>query len=106
MWTNPGPSDPTTKAALQVLTAPPYQVASQVGRIAAPSGITLTRWPVARGDLGTTDRAKKASWHGAVDPARCRTYDDQPRPADRGRKNARRVSALLLLVLQPSCIRF
>ena len=41
---NPGPSDPPTKAALEVLTALRPEVAGQVGRIAAPSvaSITLT----------------------------------------------------------------
>ena len=34
---NPGPTDPATKAALQVLTALRPEVAGQVGRIAAPS---------------------------------------------------------------------
>ena len=41
---NPGPTDPPTKAALQVLLALRPEVAGQVGRIAAPSvaSITLT----------------------------------------------------------------
>ena len=46
---NPGPSDPPTKAALQVLTALRPEVFGQVGRIAAPVGrvdhADLDRWP-------------------------------------------------------------
>lgn len=58
---NPGPSDPPTKAALQVMTALQPEVAGQIGRIAAPSvaSITLT---LADGRIvvwGTTDRTQE-----------------------------------------------
>lgn len=58
---NPGPSDPSTKAALQVLTALQPQVAGQVSRIEARSvaSITLT---LADGRVvvwGTTDRTQE-----------------------------------------------
>lgn len=75
---NPGPSDPTTKAALQVLTALHPEVASQVGRIAAPSvaSITLT---LADGRVviwGTTDRCEeKAEKLAALLTQPGRTYD-------------------------------
>src|SRR6185312_15586822 len=41
---NPGPTDPTTRAALQVLTTLRPEVAGQVGKVSAPSrsSITLT----------------------------------------------------------------
>jgi cell division protein FtsQ len=55
---NPGPSDPPTKAALQVMTALPPEVAGQIGRIAAPSvaSITLTLTDGRVVVWGTTDR--------------------------------------------------
>ncbi len=58
---NPGPTDPPTKAALQVMTALRPEVAAQVGRVAAPSvaAITLT---LADGRVvvwGTTDRTEE-----------------------------------------------
>ena len=58
---NPGPTDPATKAALQVLTTLRPEVAGQVGKIAAPSvsSITLT---LADGRVviwGSTDRAEE-----------------------------------------------
>ncbi|SPM36313.1 Cell division septal protein FtsQ [Mycobacterium rhizamassiliense] len=55
---DPGPTDPTTKAALQVLLALRPEVAGQVGRIAAPSlaSITLTLGDGRVVIWGTTDR--------------------------------------------------
>ncbi|OBJ52195.1 cell division protein FtsQ/DivIB [Mycobacterium sp. 1423905.2] len=75
---NPGPTDPATLAALQVLAALPPEVSGQVGRIAAPSvsSITLT---LSDGRLviwGTTDRAKeKAEKLAALLTQPGRTYD-------------------------------
>jgi cell division protein FtsQ len=75
---NPGPTDPPTKAALQVLTALRPEVAGQVGRIAAPSvaSITLT---LADGRVvlwGTTDRTdEKAEKLAALLTQPGRTYD-------------------------------
>ncbi|KZS81253.1 cell division protein FtsQ [Mycobacterium persicum] len=75
---NPGPTDPATLAALQVLTALRPEVAGQVGRIAAPSvsSITLT---LADGRVviwGTTDRAEeKAEKLAALLTQPGRTYD-------------------------------
>lgn len=58
---NPGPNDPATKAALQVLTALRPEVASEVGRIAAPSvaSITLTLGDGRVVTWGTTDRTEE-----------------------------------------------
>ncbi|OBG29346.1 cell division protein FtsQ [Mycobacterium sp. 852002-51057_SCH5723018] len=58
---DPGPNDPATKAALQVLLALRPEVASQVGRIAAPSvaSITLTLNDGRAVIWGTTDRAEE-----------------------------------------------
>jgi cell division protein FtsQ len=58
---NPGPSDPPTKAALQVMTALRPEVAGQVGRIAAPSvaAITLTLTDGRTVVWGTTDRTEE-----------------------------------------------
>lgn len=55
---DPGPTDPATKAALQVLTSLAPEVAGQVGRIAAPSvsSITLTLGDGRVVIWGTTDR--------------------------------------------------
>lgn len=75
---NPGPTDPATLAALQVLTALRPEVAGQVGRIAAPSvsSITLT---LADGRVviwGTTDRAEeKAEKLAALLTQPGQTYD-------------------------------
>jgi cell division protein FtsQ len=75
---NPGPSDPPTKAALQVLTALRPEVAGQVGRIAAPSvaSITLT---LADGRVvvwGTNDRTdEKAEKLTALLTRPGHTYD-------------------------------
>ncbi len=55
---NPGPADPPTKAALQVMTALRPEVVAQVSRIAAPSvaSITLTLTDGRTVVWGTTDR--------------------------------------------------
>ena len=57
----PGPSDPPTKAALQVLTALRPEVAGQVSRVAAPSvaAITLTLNDGREVVWGTTDRTEE-----------------------------------------------
>jgi cell division protein FtsQ len=75
---NPGPSDPATKAALQVLMALRPEVAGQVGRIAAPSvaSITLTLGDGRVVLWGTTDRAEeKAEKLAALLTQPGRTYD-------------------------------
>ena len=58
---NPGPNDPPTKAALEVMTALRPEVAAQVGRIAAPSvaSITLTLVDGRMVVWGTTDRTEE-----------------------------------------------
>jgi cell division protein FtsQ len=74
----PGPTDPPTKAALQVLTALSPEVASQVSRIAAPSvaSITLTLNDGREVIWGTTDRTdEKALTLGALLTQPGRTYD-------------------------------
>ncbi|CDO89252.1 cell division protein FtsQ [Mycobacterium triplex] len=76
--TNPGPSDPTTKAALQVLLALRPEVADQVGRIAAPSlaSITLTLGDGRVVIWGTTDRTdEKAEKLAALLTQPGKTYD-------------------------------
>jgi cell division protein FtsQ len=75
---NPGPSDPATKAALQVLMALRPEVAGQVGRIAAPSvaSITLTLGDGRVVIWGTTDRTEeKAEKLAALLTQPGRTYD-------------------------------
>jgi cell division protein FtsQ len=75
---NPGPSDPPTKAALQVMTALRPEVARQVGRIAAPSvaSITLTLIDGRTVVWGTTDRTEeKALKLGALLTQPGQTYD-------------------------------
>jgi cell division protein FtsQ len=75
---NPGPNDPATKAALQVMTALRPEVAGQVGRIAAPSvaSITLTLTDGRVVIWGTTDRTdEKALKLGALLTQPGRTYD-------------------------------
>lgn len=75
---NPGPLDPPTRAALQVMTALRPEVAGQIGRIAAPSvaSITLT---LADGRVvvwGTTDRTQeKADKLAALLTQPGHTYD-------------------------------
>lgn len=76
--TSPGPTDPATKAALQVLLALRPEVAGQVGRIAAPSvaSITLTLGDGRVVIWGTTDRAdEKAEKLAALLTQPGKTYD-------------------------------
>lgn len=75
---NPAPSDPATKAALQVLTALRPEVSGQVGRIAAPSvaSITLTLGDGRVVIWGTTERTEeKAEKLAALLTQPGRTYD-------------------------------
>jgi cell division protein FtsQ len=75
---SPGPSDPPTKAALQVMTALRPEVASQVARIAAPSvaAVTLTLNDGRVVVWGTTDRTEeKALKLGALLTQPGHTYD-------------------------------
>jgi cell division protein FtsQ len=74
----PGPGDPPTKAALQVLTALRPEVFSQVSRVAAPSvaAITLTLNDGREVIWGTTDRTEeKALKLGALLTQPGTTYD-------------------------------
>jgi cell division protein FtsQ len=75
---NPGPSDPATNAALQVLIALRPEVAGQVGQIAAPSvaSITLNLNDGRVVIWGTTDRTEeKAEKLAALLTQPGRTYD-------------------------------
>jgi cell division protein FtsQ len=75
---DPGPTDPATKAALQVLMALRPEVAGQVGRVAAPSvaSITLTLGDGRVVIWGTTDRTEeKAEKLAALLTQPGRTYD-------------------------------
>lgn len=75
---NPGPTDPPTKAALEVLTALRPEVAGQVGRISAPSvaSITLTLADGRTVIWGTTDRTEeKAEKLAALLTQPGHTYD-------------------------------
>ncbi|OBA71306.1 cell division protein FtsQ [Mycobacterium sp. 1554424.7] len=75
---DPGPSDPATKAALQVLIALRPEVAGQVARIAAPSvaSITLTLGDGRVVIWGTTDRTEeKAEKLAALLTQPGKTYD-------------------------------
>jgi cell division protein FtsQ len=75
---NPGPTDPTTKVALAVLTALRPEVAAQVARIAAPSvaSITLTLADGRTVIWGTNDRTEeKAEKLAALLTRPGRTYD-------------------------------
>ena len=75
---DPAPTDPATKAALQVLTALRPEVAGQVGRIAAPSvaSITLTFSDGRVVIWGTMDRTEeKAEKLAALLTQPGRTYD-------------------------------
>jgi len=75
---DPGPTDPATKAALQVLTALRPEVSGQMGRIAAPSvaSITLTLGDGRVVIWGTTDRTEeKAEKLAALLTQPGRTYD-------------------------------
>ncbi|MCK0173358.1 MULTISPECIES: cell division protein FtsQ/DivIB [Mycobacteriaceae] len=75
---NPGPSDPATEAALEVMLALPPDVAGQVARIAAPSvaSITLTLIDGRTVVWGTNDRTEeKALKLAALLTQPGRTYD-------------------------------
>src|SRR5262249_22689866 len=75
---NPGPSDPPTKAALQVLTALRPEIARQVNPVAAPSvaSVTLTLDDGRVVVWGTTDRtSEKAEKLAALLTRPGRTYD-------------------------------
>ena len=75
---NPGPADPPSSAALQVLTALRPEVAAQVGRVAAPSvaSITLTLHDGRTVVWGTTDRTdEKAEKLTALLTQPGRVYD-------------------------------
>ncbi len=75
---NPGPDDPATKAALEVVTSLRPEVASQVGRVTAPSvaAITLTLIDGRTVVWGTTDRTEeKALKLGALLTQPGKTYD-------------------------------
>ncbi|MET4432319.1 cell division protein FtsQ/DivIB [Mycolicibacterium sp. 624] len=75
---NPGPSDPPTRAALEVLLALRPEVAGQVSRVAAPSvaSITLTLFDGREVIWGTTDRTEeKALKLGALLTQPGQTYD-------------------------------
>ena len=75
---NPGPSDPATKAALQVMTSLRPEVAGQVGGVSAPSvaAITLTLTDGRVVVWGTTDRTEeKALKLGALLTQPGQTYD-------------------------------
>lgn len=75
---NPGPNDPATRAALEVLTALRPEVVAQVSRIAAPSvaSITLTLTDGRTVIWGTTDRTtEKAEELAALLTQPGHTYD-------------------------------
>ena len=75
---NPGPADPPTKAALEVLTSLRPDVAGQVGRVAAPSvaSITLTLTDGRVVVWGTNDRTEeKAEKLAALLTQPGHTYD-------------------------------
>lgn len=75
---NPGPNDPATQAALEVMLALPPEVVGQVGRVAAPSvaSITLTLTDGRVVVWGATDRTKeKALKLAALLTQPGRTYD-------------------------------
>lgn len=75
---NPGPADPPTKAALEVMTALPPDVLAQVGRVAAPSvaSVTLVLADGRTVVWGTTDRTdEKADKLAALLTQPGRVYD-------------------------------
>ena len=75
---HPGPTDPPTQAALEVMTALRPEVVAQVGRVAAPSvaAITLTLNDGRTVVWGTTDRTEeKAEKLAALLTQPGRTYD-------------------------------
>lgn len=75
---NPGPADPPTRAALEVMTALRPEVSAQVSRIAAPSvaSLTLTLADGRTVVWGTTERTdEKAEKLGALLTQPGRVYD-------------------------------
>ncbi len=75
---NPGPSDPPTRAALEVMTALPPDVAGQVARVSAPSvaAVTLTLVDGREVVWGTTERTEeKAQKLAALLTQPGHTYD-------------------------------
>jgi cell division protein FtsQ len=75
---NPGPSDPATKAALEVMTSLRPEVAGQVARVSAPSvaSVTLTLVDGREVVWGTTDRTEeKAQKLAALLTQPGHTYD-------------------------------
>jgi cell division protein FtsQ len=75
---NPGPSDPSTRAALEVMTALRPEVAGQVARVSAPSvaAVTLTLVDGREVVWGTTERTEeKAQKLGALLTQPGHTYD-------------------------------
>lgn len=75
---NPSPSDPSTKAALEVMTALRPEVAGQVARVSAPSvaAVTLTLVDGREVVWGTTDRTEeKAQKLAALLTQPGHTYD-------------------------------
>ena len=75
---NPGPTDPPTRAALEVMTALRPEVAAQVSRVAAPSvaSITLTLTDGRTVVWGTTERTgEKAEKLAALLTQPGRVYD-------------------------------
>ena len=75
---NPGPGDPPTKAALEVMTALRPEVAGQVARVSAPSvaSITLTLVDGREVVWGTTERTEeKAQKLAALLTQPGHTYD-------------------------------
>ncbi|OBK72219.1 cell division protein FtsQ/DivIB [Mycobacterium sp. 1274761.0] len=75
---NPGPGDAPTKAALEVMTALPPDVAGQVARVSAPSvaGVILTLADGREVVWGTTDRTEeKAQKLAALLTQPGHTYD-------------------------------
>ncbi|ULE32134.1 cell division protein FtsQ/DivIB [Mycobacterium sp. IDR2000157661] len=75
---NPGPDDPPTRAALEVMTSLRPEVATQVARVAAPSVAAITLQLVDGRQVvwGTTDRTEeKSAKLGALLTQPGRTYD-------------------------------
>ena len=75
---NPGPNDPSTRAALEVMTALRPEVAGQVARVSAPSvaAVTLTLVDGREVVWGTTDRTEeKAQKLAALLTQPGHTYD-------------------------------
>ena len=75
---NPGPSDPSTRAALEVMTALRPEVAGQVARVSAPSvaAVTLTLVDGREVVWGTTERTEeKAQKLAALLTQPGHTYD-------------------------------